>query len=404
MINWNMHKLGAQPNNIRQLFEYGRSRAAVVGPENIFDYSLGNPSIPTPQSVNRAAMELLSAMDSKALHGYTSSIGDYEARNAIAQDLNERFGAGARAENLFLACGAAPGLVAILRALSVPDAEIMVIAPYFMEYRYFSEACGEKLVVVEADIPDFQIRFSEVEEKLTPHTQAVVLNSPNNPAGTVYTRKTLEELAALLTRKSEEFGHPIYILADEPYRELVYGDAEVPFIPNIYPDTIVCYSYSKCLSMPGERLGYVYVPDSATDSRDLYLAIAGAARASGHICAPSIWQKMIVSCAHERPDLASYDRNRRTLYDGLTEMGYTVAKPDGAFYLFVEAPDGDSESFSEKAKQKDLLLVPGTGFGCRPYFRVCYAVDHDMIVRSLPVFRALIDECKAEQIEQRIKS
>lgn len=394
MYNQNMFMLGAQPNNIRQLFEYGRSRAAIVGPENVFDYSLGNPSIPSPPALNEEALEVLQEMDSMQLHGYTSSIGDYAARQAIAEDLNERFNAGARAENLFLGCGAAPGLVAIMRALAVPDAEIMVIAPYFMEYKSFAEASGEKIVVVEADIPDFQIRMDAVERQLTCHTQAVVLNSPNNPAGTVYTRKTLEEFAALLTRKSKEFGHPIYILADEPYRELVYGDAEVPFIPNIYPNTLVCYSYSKSLSMPGERLGYVYVPDSCEDSRNLYLAIAGAARASGHICAPSIWQKVIVKCARERPDLEAYDRNRRALYDGLTAMGYDCARPDGAFYLFVKAPDGDSETFSEKAKQKDLLLVPGTGFGCRPYFRVCYAVSYDTIIRSLPVFEELIKECK----------
>lgn len=393
MLNPKMYDLGAQPNNIRRLFEYGRSRAAIVGAENVFDYSLGNPSIPSPPALNQTAMELLGQMESTQLHGYTSSVGDLAARQAIADDLNERFQAGARAENLFITCGAAPALVAALRALAVPEAEIMVIAPFFMEYRAFAENAGEKLVVVEADIPDFQIRLDAVERQLTCRTQAVILNSPNNPAGTVYTRETLEELGNLLTRKSREFGHPIYILADEPYRELVYDGAEVPFIPTIYPNTVVCYSYSKSLSMPGERLGYVYVPDAAEDSRALYLAVAGAARASGHVCAPSLWQKAIVRCAKERPDLKSYDRNRRALYDGLVSMGYEVAKPDGAFYLFVKAPDGDSETFSQKAMEKDLLLVPGTDFGCRPYFRVCYAVSYDMIIRSLPVFRELIENC-----------
>jgi aspartate aminotransferase len=218
----------------------------------------------------------------------------------------------------------------------------------------------------------------------------IILNSPNNPAGTVYTRRTLEELAALLTKKSEEYGHPIYIVADEPYRELVYGGVEVPFIPTIYPNTVVCYSYSKSLSLPGERIGYIYVPQQAADHDALYAAVAGAARAAGHVCAPSLWQKVIARCAKLRPDLDSYDRNRRALYDGLTALGYEVAKPDGAFYLFVKAPGGDANAFSEKAKQKDLLVVPGDGFGCPGYFRVCYCVSYEMIVKSLPVFGELI--------------
>lgn len=394
MINNDMYKLGASPNKIRQLFEYGKTRAAIVGAENVFDYSLGNPSIPAPESVNKVTKEIIDTMDSKALHGYTSSSGDLPAREAIANDLNERFQAGAKAGNLFITCGAAPALTAVLKALAVPQAEIMVVAPYFMEYRVFAENLGLKVVQVDADIPDFQIRMDLLESMLTEHTQAIILNSPNNPAGTVYTRQTLETLGALLTKKGEQFGHPIYIIADEPYRELAYDGVEVPFIPNIYPNTVVCYSYSKSLSIPGERLGYVFVPDQAADSKELYLAVAGSARAAGHVCAPSIWQKMIVQCAHERPDLESYDKNRKALYNGLTEMGYTVAKPDGAFYLFVKAPDGDSETFSEKAMAKDLLLVPGTGFGCREYFRVCYAVSYDTIIRSLPAFKALIDECK----------
>lgn len=394
MINENMYQLGSQPNKIRELFEYGKKRAKECGSENVFDYTLGNPSIPAPQQVNETAIRMLSQMDSKAIHGYTSNIGDEPARAAIAADLDARFSCGAKAENLFLTCGAAPALVAVLRALAVPEAEIMVIAPYFMEYKFFSEASGEKLIVVEADIPDFQIRLDAVEQQLTPNTQALILNSPNNPAGTIYTQNTLEALAELLTRKSEEYGHPIYIIADEPYRELVYGGVELPFIPNIYPNTLVCYSYSKCLSVPGERLGYVYVPDSCTDSKRLYWAVAGAGRASGHICAPSIWQKVIVDCVSLRPDLESYDRNRRALYEGLTEMGYTVAKPDGAFYLFIEAPNGDGDAYCELAKEYNLLVVPGAGFGCKSYFRVCYAVDYDVILRSLPAFKAMFDRTK----------
>ena len=392
MLNKTMYDLGASPNKIRQLFEYGRGRAAVVGPENVFDFSIGNPSIPAPARVNEVALELIRDMDSLELHGYTSSMGDLPARQAIAEDLNQRYGVNAGGEDLFLTCGAAPALAAVIRALTVPQGELLTVAPYFMEYKVFADSCGLDLRVVEPDIPDFQIRLDRLEALLTEHTQAVIVNSPNIPSGSVYTRETLEALAELLLRKAGEYGHPIYILADEPYRELSYDGVEVPFIPTIYPNTIVCYSYSKCLSIPGERLGYIYIPKSAADSRALYLAVAGSARSLGHICAPAIWQKMIVRCAGERPDLAAYDRNRRALYEGLVQMGYTVAKPDGAFYLFVKAPEGDSERFCERAMRKDLLVVPGTGFGCREYFRVCYAAEYDKVVRSLPIFRQLMDE------------
>ena len=390
MINQTCYALGSNRSCIRELFEYGRQRAAIVGPENVFDYSLGNPSIPAPPQVEQAIREILTDTDSLAIHGYTSAVGDLAARQAIADDLNERYAAGVRAEDLFIGCGAAPELVAVFRALAVPGAEILAVAPYFPEYKPFVECAGATLKVVPPDVPGFQIRLEAVEEMLTPNTVAIILNSPNNPAGTVYTRQTLEALAALLTRKSGEYGHPIYIVADEPYRELVYGGVEVPFIPTIYPNTVVCYSYSKSLSLPGERIGYVYVPQQATDHDALYAAVAGAARAAGHVCAPSLWQKVIARCAKLRPDLESYDRNRRALYDGLTALGYEVAKPDGAFYLFVKAPGGDANAFSERAKQKDLLVVPGNGFGCPGYFRVCYCVSHDMIVKSLPVFGELI--------------
>ena len=244
--------------------------------------------------------------------------------------------------------------------------------------------------MVPADIPDFQIKLDAVEAMITEHTAAIILNSPNNPAGTVYTEKTLQELGALLTRKGEQFGHPIYIISDEPYRELVYDGVTAPWIPGIYPNTIVCYSYSKSLSLPGERIGYVYVPKQAADSKALFAAVAGAARACGHVCAPSLQQRLIARCTGLRPDLAAYDRNRRTLYEGLTAMGYQVAKPEGAFYLFVRAPGDDAAAFSEKAKQKDLLLVPGGDFGCPEYLRICYCVSHEMILRSLPIFEELI--------------
>lgn len=392
MINQQAYALGANRSCIRDLFEYGRQRAAVVGEENVYDYSLGNPSIPSPPQVEQAIREILTDTDSLQIHGYTSAVGDYAARKAIADDLNDRYHAGVKPEELFLGCGAAPELVAVFRALAVENAEILAIAPYFPEYKPFVEAAGATLKVVPPDVPGFQIRLEAVEAMLTPHTVGIIVNSPNNPAGTVYTAETLRGLAALLTRKSEEYGHPVYIVADEPYRELVYGDVVAPFIPLIYPNTIVCYSYSKSLSLPGERIGYIYVPQKATDGKKLYAAVAGAARACGHVCAPSLWQKVIARCAGLRPDLAAYDRNRTALYQGLRAMGYEIAKPDGAFYLFVKAPGGDANAFSERAKAKDLLVVPGDGFGCPGYFRVCYCVSYDMIQRSLPVFAALIHE------------
>ena len=389
MINEKAYALGANRSCIRDLFEYGRTRAAVVGDENVFDYSLGNPSIPSPAEVNETIHRILEDTPSLAVHGYTSAVGDYATRKAIADDLNARYQANARPENFFIGCGAAPELVAVMRALAMPESELLAIAPYFPEYKPFAQEAGLEFRVVKPDVPSFQINFAELEESLNPNTAALILNSPNNPSGVVYSVETLEKLAALLKKKAEEFGHPIYIISDEPYRELTYG-CTAPWIPHIYPDTVVCYSYSKSLSLPGERIGYVYVPDIASDSGRLYAAIAGAARGAGHVCAPSLWQKVIARCTHLRPDLDSYDRNRRTLYEGLKEMGYEVAKPDGAFYLFVKAPGGDANAFSELAKTKDLLLVPGDGFGCPGWFRVCYCVSYDKIVRSLPIFRELI--------------
>jgi len=389
MLNEKAYALGANRSCIRDLFEYGRARAAIVGAENVYDYSLGNPSIPAPDYVNQSIRDVLNELDSLSVHGYTSAVGDLETRSAIAEDLNRRYAAGVRPGDLFIGSGAAPELCAVFSALAVPGGEVLAIAPYFPEYKPFAEAAGLSFKVVPPDVPNFQIDLTAVESLLTPNTQAVIINSPNNPSGVVYTEQTLRELAALLKRKSEAYAHPIYIVSDEPYRELTYG-CTVPFLPNIYPDTVVCYSYSKSLSLPGERIGYIYVPQQATDHAALYAAIAGAARAAGHVCAPSLWQKVIARCTHLRPDLESYDRNRRTLYDALTEMGYEMAKPDGAFYLFIKAPGGDAVAFSEKAKQKDLLLVPGDGFGCPGYFRICYCVSPDMIQRSLPVFAELI--------------
>ena len=389
MINEKAYALGANRSCIRDLFEYGRARAAIVGAENVYDYSLGNPSIPAPDYVNQIIREVLEEQDSLAVHGYTSAVGDFATRKAIADDLNELYQAGISPQDLFIGCGAAPELCAVFSALAVPDSEILAIAPYFPEYKPFAESAGLTFKVVPPDVPDFQINLEAVEALLTPAVQAIIINSPNNPSGVVYTEETLCALAELLQKKSAEFNHPIYIVSDEPYRELTYG-CTAPFLPNLYPDTIVCYSYSKSLSLPGERIGYICVPQQSADASALYAAIAGAARAMGHVCAPSLWQKVIAKCTHLRPDLDAYDRNRRMLYDALTAMGYEMAKPDGAFYLFIKAPDGDANAFSEKAKQQDLLVVPGDGFGCPGYFRICYCVSPGMIQKSLPVFERLL--------------
>ena len=394
MVNQEYKKLGNSPSVIRDLFAYGLRQAEKIGAENVFDYSLGNPSIPAPEEVNDAIRSILADEDSVKVHGYSSAAGFDEAREAVAADLSRRFGLDVKAGDLFMSCGAAPALISIIKALTAETgSEIMVIAPFFPEYRPFIESNGAKCVVVPPDLRGFKIDLEEAEKLITEKTQGIIVNSPNNPSGAVYSAAELKALAGLLERKSAEYGHPIYIIADEPYRELVYDGTEVPFIPAIYRNTVVCYSYSKSLSLPGERIGYVYVPSFADDSRDVYYAVAGAARIMGHVCPPTLIQKVIARCADKRPDLRAYDENRRLLYENLCAMGYDCVKPEGAFYLFVKAPNGDAEAFSEKAKlEHNLLVVPATGFGCPGYLRLAYCVSKQTIVNSLPAFRALIEE------------
>ena len=396
MVNEKYHGLGTAPSVIRELFAYGLQQAKVVGKENVFDYSLGNPSIPAPAKVNDTIKNLIDTTDSIQLHGYSMAPGFENVRQAIADNLNARFNCNAKASELFMTCGCAPALVSVAHALTTsPEDEFIAIAPFFPEYNVFFTCAGAKLAVVPADTVHFQIDMEALEKTINEHSVAVVINSPNNPSGVVYTEETLKKIAELLERKSKEYGHPICIVADEPYRELVYDGVKVTFIPNVYDNTIVCYSWSKSLSLPGERIGYVYVPEKCADAKAVYDTVAGAAREIGSVCPPTLIQKVIGECVGEMPDLAAYEENRNLLYNSLTEYGYECAKPDGAFYLFVKAPNGDAVAYSEKAKlDHNLLVVPGDGFACPGYFRLSYCVSNDMIKRSLPAFKAMIESYK----------
>lgn len=391
MINQQMLSLGKNRSSIRELFEYGLRQAQLVGKENVFDYSLGNPSIPAPEAVNEAFVSIIQGTDSLKVHGYTPATGLPETRAAIAEDLNKRFNAAIRPENIFVTCGAAPSLIALFRALASPGDEIMCIAPYFPEYRPFIEANGAVFVPVPPDLQTFQIDLEALSSLISPKTQAIVINSPNNPSGVIYTEETIKGLAAILYEKAAEIGHPIYLISDEPYRELVYDGASLPFLPDFYKDTIICYSYSKSLSLPGERIGYICVPDQVTQSEDVYFAAAGAARASGHVCAPALQQRVIALCTQERPNISAYNENRLCLYEALTSYGYECVRPQGAFYMFIKAPGQNAKAFSEAAKQKNLLVVPGDDFGTPTHFRISTCVSLDMIKRSLPLFKELID-------------
>lgn len=396
MVNEKYHGLGTAPSVIRELFAYGLQQAKVVGKKNVFDYSLGNPSIPAPAKVNETIKKLIDTTDSIQLHGYSMAPGFENVRQAIADNLNARFNCNAKASELFMTCGCAPALVSVAHALTTsPEDEFIAIAPFFPEYNVFFTCAGAKLAVVPADTVHFQIDMDALEKTINEHSVAVVINSPNNPSGVVYTEETLTKIAELLERKSKEYGHPIYIVADEPYRELVYDGVKVTFIPNVYDNTIVCYSWSKSLSLPGERIGYVYVPEKCADAKAVYDTVSGAAREIGSVCPPTLTQKVIGECVGEMPDLAAYEENRNLLYNSLTEYGYECAKPDGAFYLFVKAPNGDAVAYSEKAKlDYNLLVVPGDGFACPGYFRLSYCVSNDMIKRSLPAFKAMIESYK----------
>lgn len=385
-----MYRLGSQRSVIRDLFEYGKKLAAEIGAENVYDFSLGNPTVPAPELVNETIRQLTQTLDGITLHGYTSAQGDAEARQAVADYLNKMHGTHFKADDFYMAMGAAAALSLCFRALTVDSAdEFITIAPFFPEYRVFVEAAGAKLVVVPADKKEFQIDFDELEKGISAHTKGIIINSPNNPSGAVYSEETIKKLVALLEKKEQEFGTTIFLLADEPYREIVYDGITVPFITKYYKNTLVCYSFSKSLSLPGERIGYVLVPEEVTDNKEVYAAIAGAGRSLGYVCAPSLFQKILPVCIGQTGDVGEYKKNRDILYEGLTEIGYECFKPQGAFYLFVKSPIPDSEAFCEQAKEEHLLLVPADGFGCPGYVRISYCVDTEMIKRALPAFGRL---------------
>ena len=391
MVSEEMYRLGTKKSTIRSIFEYGRQRTAEVGAENVFDFSLGNPNVPAPDFIRDAAVDILMHNDPIEVHGYTIAPGKPEVRETIAADLSKRLDMRVAGKNLFMTAGAAASVTIVFKALCEAGDEFVTFAPFFPEYRVFVEAVGGRFVVVPAKTDDFQINFDAFERALTPKTKAVIVNSPNNPSGAVYSAETITQLAELLRRKEEEYGHPIFIIADEPYREIVYAGAAVPCIPNFYDDTIVCYSYSKSFSLPGERIGYILVPDAAADFDRVYGAIAGAARVLTHVNAPSLWQLVAARCAGRDADLSMYRMNASLLFEGLTEAGFSCMRPQGAFYLFPQALEPDDEAFCERAKSYDLLLVPGADFGCPGYFRAAYCVSTDMIRRSLPQFQKLVE-------------
>ena len=389
-INKTMQHLGEERSVIREIFEYGNARKREIGEENVFDFSLGNPSVPAPPEVNAEIARLIADMPSVQLHGYTSAAGAPEVRAAVADYLKAQFGAPVSASRVYMTCGAAASLTITLAAMSEAGDEFVVVAPYFPEYRVFIEQAGGKVVEAKA-AENFHLDLAALDRAIGAHTKAVILNSPNNPTGAVYGKEELAALAALLQKKSEARGAPVYLIADEPYRELTYG-AEVPCLLNIYPNTVLCYSFSKSLSLAGERIGYIAVPDACADADALFAAVCGAGRSLGYVCAPALFQRVIAKCLGRSGDIAAYRENRDLLWKGLADMGFACVPPEGAFYLFVKSPEPDAKAFCERAKKYELLLVPSDSFGVEGYVRISYCVAKETIMRSLSAFAKLAKE------------
>lgn len=392
MLSQHYIDMTSQKSAIRELFDYGSKRAKEIGYENVFDYSLGNPSVPAPQAFTDALMDLIQNMDPVALHGYSPSLGIPSVRQAVADSLNQRFGMNFKMEDIFMAVGAAGAIAHAVRAVTVPGDEVITFAPFFPEYYHYVNGTGAVLKVVPADVTSFQINFEAFEELLNPKTMAVLINTPNNPSGIVYSTATIEKLAAILTAKSKEYGHPIYIISDEPYREIVFQGVDAPFVAKHYDNTIICYSFSKSLSLPGERIGYVAVNPACTDAALIVDMCGQISRGIGHNCPPSLIQLAVARVLDMTADLSVYETNKNILYKELTRIGFDIVEPGGTFYLFPKALEGNAGAFCERAKAHDLLLVPSDTFGCPGHFRICYCIPTEKVLRSIPVFEELAKE------------
>lgn len=392
MLSQHYIDMTSQKSAIRELFDYGSKRAKEIGYENVFDYSLGNPSVPTPQAFTDALIDLIQNTDPVALHGYSPSLGIPSVRQAIADSLNRRFDMEFQMEDIFMAVGAAGAIAHAVRAVTVPGDEVLTFAPFFPEYYHYVNETGAVLKVVPADITSFQINFEAFEEMITPKTMAVLINTPNNPSGIVYSTATIDRLAAILTAKSKELGHEIYIISDEPYREIVFQGVDAPFVARHYDNTIICYSFSKSVSLPGERIGYVAVNPACTDAARIIDMCGQISRGIGHNCPPSLIQLAITKVLDMTSDLSVYEENKNILYKELTRIGFDIVEPGGAFYLFPKALEENAGAFCERAKQHDLLLVPSDTFGCPGHFRICYCIPTEKVLRSIPVFEALAKE------------
>ena len=389
-----MLQYGSEPSVIREIFEYGNLRRAEVGEANVYDYSLGNPSIKTPNEFTDELKRLIDSDEYTNIHGYTSGPGDKKVKEQISEFINTKYNYNSAATDFYMTCGAAASLTISLNAIAQDNSEVIVFAPYFAEYKVFIEKSGNKMIPVLLDEKDFQIDFNVLEKAVNKNTIGLIVNSPNNPTGTIFSKETIVKLSEFLLNKEREYNHPIYIISDEPYIDLIYDDIEVPFIAGYYHNTIRCYSYSKALSIPGERIGYIMIASNIDDKDDLFYAICGAGRALGYVCAPSLMQRAVANCSGITSDISLYKKNRDLLYKELTNYGYDIIYPQGAFYMFIQSPSGDGIELCNRAKKYDILMVPSDSFGIKGYARIAYCVDEEMIRKSLPFFKKLIEEYK----------